>query len=253
MAPVSIGILNESPLHQALKALYSAEGARQEVAIGGFVADVVHADDRIFEIQTSGFGSMRRKLGQVLEQHSLVLVHPIAQIRHIIKLPDSPDQEASRRRSPKRGRVAHVLSELVSIPRLLDHPNFELEVVLTEEEEFRRHVPGRHRRRKGWHVVQRQLCQVLERHRFRSTRDLFSLVLDPLPETFTTAELAVAMDEPRWLAQKLAYCLREAGRIELCGKDGNALRYRCVDEPADAASATAERAVARPAAGVAAD
>jgi hypothetical protein len=56
--------------------------------------------------------------------------------------------------------------------------------------------------------------------------DLFSLLRSPLPETFTTLELAGALGEPRWLAQKLAYCLRETGEIGVCGKDGNALRYR---------------------------
>ena len=39
-------------------------------------------------------------------------------------------------------------------------------------------------------------------------------------------DLADAMGQPRWLAQKLAYCLRESGAAELCGKDGNALLYR---------------------------
>ena len=47
-----------------------------------------------------------------------------------------------------------------------------------------------------------------------------------MPDRFTTADLAVSLREPRWLAQKLAYCLREAGEISLCGKDGNSLCYQ---------------------------
>jgi hypothetical protein len=223
---VSIGLLNEGPLHQALKAHYSVTGARQEVAVAGFVADVLHPDQAIYEIQTSGFGNLRRKLEQVLDAHRVVLVHPIAQVRYIVKLADSPDQEATRRRSPKRGAVAHVAAELVSIPRLLNHPNFELEVVLTEEEEIRRHVPGTSWRRRGWQVVQRRLCGVLEQHRFRSAADLFRLLREPLPDVFSTADLAQSLGEARWLAQKLAYCLREAGELIICGKDGNALLYR---------------------------
>lgn len=223
---MSIGILNESPLHQALKDHYSGPGARQEVAVGSFVADVLHADECIFEIQTSGFGHLRRKLGQVLEHHRVVLVHPIAHVRYIVKLPECSDRAATRRRSPKRGSLAHVVAELVSIPRLLDHPNFELEVVLTEEEEVRERCDTVSWRRKGWRTVQRRLCRVLEQHRFSSARDLFGLVRSPLPDEFTTADLALALDEPRWLAQKLAYCLREAGQLEICGKQGNALRYR---------------------------
>ncbi len=224
---MNIGVFNESPLHQALKDHYSGRGARQEVAVAGsFVADVVAGDDCIFEIQTGGFGALRRKLGRVLDHHRVVLVHPVAHVRYIVKLPEEPDQAPSRRRSPKRGSVHDVLSELVSIPRLLDHPNFELEVVLTEEEEVRQRSDSVSWRRKGWRTVQRRLCRVLEQHRFRSSADLFGLLGAPLPEVFTTADLAGSMAAPRWVAQKLAYCLREAGAIELCGKQGNALQYR---------------------------
>jgi hypothetical protein len=222
---VNIGILNEGPLHQALKAHYAAAGAREEVAIGGFVADVLDASGSIYEIQTSGFTSLRRKLQSVLEQHRVVLVHPIAQVRYIVKLHDEEDRQATRRRSPKRGSVAQVLDKLVSIPQLLDHPNFELEVALIEEEEIRRRAAGRSWRRNGWQVVQRRLCRVLEQHRFARAADLWSLLRAPLDDDFTTVDLALALGEPRWLAQKLAYCLRATGQIEICGKQGNALRY----------------------------
>lgn len=224
---MNIGVLNEGPLHQALKAHYAPAGARLEVDVGGFVADVCQADGRLFEIQTSGFSSLRRKLESVLERRSVVLVHPVARTRHIVKLPESSDEPAARRRSPKRGTAAHVLTQLVSLPRLLEHPRFELEVVLIEEEELRRRAAGRRAwRRNGWEVVQRRLVGVLEQRRFATPDDLLSLVHGPLPERFTTAELAAAMGEPRRLAQKLAYCLRETGRLELCGKQGNALQYR---------------------------
>lgn len=225
----SIGMLNEGPLHRALKEHYSVAGARHEVPVGSFVADVVHPDDWLYEIQTGGFGGLRRKLEALVDEYRVVLVHPIARVRHIVKLAEQPDEAPGRRRSPKRGAVAHVVGELVSIPRLLNHPNFQLEVVLTEEEELRQRSAGRAWRRKGWEVVQRRLCAVLEQHRFTCAADLFGLLDAPLPETFTTADLASSMGQPRWLAQKLAYCLREAGEIAVCGKDGNALRYRRVN------------------------
>lgn len=223
---MSIGTLNEGPLHQAVKALYLQEGSAEEVAVGDFVADVVAADKTLVEIQTAGFGGMKRKLGKLLEDHRVMLVHPVAAVRYIVKLPTDEDQQATRRRSPKRGAVSHVLDELVSIPTLLCHPNFELEVLLIEEEEFRAYDPRKVRRRGGWRVVQRRLQEVLGRERFSVPADLFRMAPGELPEEFTTADLALAMDEPRWLAQKLAYCLREAGEISICGKQGNALRYR---------------------------
>ncbi len=221
---MTIGTLNEGPLHHALKALYGGGGAT-EVPIEGYVADV-HGDDGVlYEIQTAGFGSLKQKLTRLLESYKVVLVHPIAETRYIVKL--SEDELATKRRkSPKRGAISHVLDELVSIPTLLNHPNFELEVVLIEEEEFRVHDPTRVRRRNGWRVVERRLVEVKERVRLRSIEDLFGLVKHPLPDAFTTLDLADGMEQPRWLAQKLAYCLREAGAINICGKDGNSLKYR---------------------------
>ena len=56
--------------------------------------------------------------------------------------------------------------------------------------------------------------------------DLFAMVDAKLPAEFTTADLANAMQSPRRLGQQAAFCFREAGSSEICGKDGNALVYR---------------------------
>jgi hypothetical protein len=45
-------------------------------------------------------------------------------------------------------------------------------------------------------------------------------------ESFTTSDLASRMNTGRELAQKMAYCLREARMIELIGKRGRANLYR---------------------------
>lgn len=220
-----IGTLNEGPLHQALKALYLEPDGDEEVTVGSYVADVRGADSVLYEIQTGGFAPLKRKLASLLEQHEVVLVHPIAAIRYIVKLPEAEDEQATRRRSPKKGSLVNIVEELVSIPHLLDHPNFSVEVVLIEEDEIRMHDPKRVRRRKGWRVVSRQLTNVVATQRIHSSTDLFSLIEGPLPEHFTTLDLAEAMGQPRWLAQKLAYCLRESGAAQMTGKSGNALLY----------------------------
>jgi len=55
--------------------------------------------------------------------------------------------------------------------------------------------------------------------------DVSELVSNELTGPFTTLELAEAMDVPRWLAQKAAYCLRAMGESEPVGKRGNAVLY----------------------------
>ncbi|MDG2277096.1 MAG: hypothetical protein P8L31_04000 [Pseudomonadales bacterium] len=220
-----IGTLNEGPLHAALKATYVANGGDAEVAIEGFVADAVRGGV-IYEVQTGSFSGLTRKMQTLSEQCPVVLVHPIAATTHIIKVSEQAGQEAPpRRKSPKHGRLIHIVNELVYIPTLLNHPNFSVEVVLTEEEELRRYDPNKNRRRGGWRVVERRLLNIVEGCRLQAVGDLFQFVQRELPDPFTSKDLAGAINEPVALAQKMAYCFRHAGETEIVGKQGNSLLY----------------------------
>ena len=221
--PARIGELNERSLHRALKALYAGPGSLSEQLIDGYVVDVL-IGQRIIEIHTGGFSQLKRKLPRLLENHSVTLVHPIAQDRFIIK--PGADGAATRRKSPKHGSVFGIFAGLTSFPMLLAHPHFALEVVITVEEEVRLPDPRRNRRRGGWTAIDRRLVEVLETHRIESMGDLFAMLDADLPQALTTADLAAAMRAPRRLGQQAAFCLREAGILEICGKAGNALVYR---------------------------
>ena len=223
---MDIGTLNERGLHRALKSHYIVDGDQEEIEVDGFVVDIVTSDRQLIEIQTTGFSSIKGKLNRLLEKNRVLVVHPIAGIRHIIKLQKENNFETVVRRSPKKGRISHIVNELVSIPDLLNHPNFSLEVVLVEEEEYRVFDPSRTRRRQGWTIVGRELIRILDKKKFQSSEDLFGLLLKRLPKEFTTADLAIALGEPRFIAQRFAYCLRKAGSAFVCGKDGNALVYQ---------------------------
>ncbi len=219
-----IGTLNEGALHEALKHRYASADARLEQAVDGFVADI-DCGDRLIEIQTAGFSSLKRKLPALLDRHAVTLVHPVAQVRHIVKLPRAGGDTATRRRSPRRGLVWDIFRELVYIPQLLDHRNLTVDVVLTEEEEYRAYDGRRSWRRRGWVVVGRQLVDVLETVTLRGMTDLFRPLDAGLPEQFTTDELASVMGRPRRLGQQAAYCLRACGVVRAVGKRGNAIVY----------------------------
>lgn len=219
-----IGTLNEKPLHASLKQWCALPGDRFEVPVDGYVIDVVR-DELLIEVQTGGFSSMKVKAGALLDgDHRLRIVHPVALDRWIVRVEDD-GTIVSRRRSPKHGAVVDVFAELVSFPGLLVHPRFEVEVVLTIEEEYRRHIPGKAWRRKGWVVFERRLVEVVDAVLLRDVDDLMALLPDDLPIPFTTAELSAGLGCPRRSAQQFAYCLREAGLIDLVGKQGNALEY----------------------------
>src|SRR5262245_41716920 len=67
-AMAGIGVLNESPLHAALKQWYARPGDLLETAVDGFVVDIVRGDVLI-EIQTGHFAAIRSKLASLLQSH----------------------------------------------------------------------------------------------------------------------------------------------------------------------------------------
>ncbi len=235
----NISTLNEKPLHAALKEWYARPGDRFEVPVDGYLVDIVR-DGLLIEIQTRGFSPLKRKLGKLAETHPVRLVYPIARDKWIVRRAKRGkkvlgrssrnglgDATASpgRRKSPKHGAVEDLFEELVSIPKLLTNPNFALDVLLIHEEEVRRHDAARAWRRKGWVTHERRLLDVVDRRLFETPADLAALVPDGLAEPFTTADLADAIARPRWLAQKMAYCLRQMGAIHPVGKRGRTILY----------------------------
>ena len=259
--PNPIGELNERSLHRALKARYAVPGSVTEQAVDGFVADVVIRDS-IVEIHTGSFWPLKKKLPRLLERFAVTLVYPVAQDRYIVTMPagahilgitadtpnaqdvpntpgvpDLPTIPIRRRKSPKHDSVFAVFDGLTSIPALLDHPNLTLDVVMTVEEDVRVKDPegrgrGGRRRRRGrdWTRIDRRLVEVAQTHRLTGMNDLFALVDAALPEPFTTLDLSRAMHSPRRLGQQAAFCFREAGVSEICGKTGNTLLYRRTTE-----------------------
>jgi hypothetical protein len=219
-----IGLLNEKPLHASLKDWYTKQGDQVEVSVNGFVIDIVQ-DDILVEIQTGSFSSIKSKLADLVQTHRIRLVYPVALEKWIIKRVDDAVKDDYRRKSPKKGRVEDLFSELVSFPQLLMNPNFTVEVLLIREEEIRRFDEKQNWRRKGWGIEERRLLEVLDRKLFEGPADWRELIPESIRESFTAKELASAAGIRNPLAQKMSYCLRKAGVIELVGKKGRANLY----------------------------
>lgn len=224
-APPHIGTLREKPLHASLKEWFALPGDKVECPVDGFVVDLVR-DDLLIEVQTRGFSSMKQKLVVLLDSgHRVRIVHPIALTKWIVKV-DADGTILSRRRSPKHGHAADVFAELVSFPELLIGSSLEISVVLTIEEEYRHHTPGRSWRRRGWSVFERRLVDVVDTVLLQNEEDLRRLMPDHLPRPFTTDDLATELGRTKRSAQQMAYCLRMTGVIETVGKRGNSVEYR---------------------------
>jgi len=223
----NIGILNEKPLHASLKEWVAQPGDKFEVKVDGFFIDIVQGD-LLIEIQTGSFASIKAKLKKLLRSHRVRLIYPIAHEKWIVKLPKNDNDKRTRRKSPKRGRVEELFYEMVSFPQLLAHPNFSLEVIMTKEEEIREYKKNKNWRRKGWGTVERRLLDVVNQISFEEPSDWLSLLPDGIEE-FTTKDLAEKLRISKALAQKMAYCLRNADVVKLVGKEGRANLYKIAD------------------------
>jgi len=218
-----IGTLQERSLHAAIKQLYNTPGSEVEVKIDGFVIDVVKGN-QLIEIQTRSFSAIKNKLFKLMKNHPIRLVHPIPIEKWVIR--QSLDgREISRRKSPKKMSLPYIFEELVSIPTFIIHPNFELEVLLTKEEELRVKDGKGSWRRRGWSSVDRRLIEIVDRHLYSNSTDFLQMIPNSLKEPFTTRSIAEAAGIPRRLAQKMTYCMRKMEILKLIGKEGNANLY----------------------------
>ena len=219
-----IGTLNEGHLHATLRSRYVEPGDEIEVGVDGYVVDILRGE-QIIEIQTKNFSKIARKMRALVGAgHRVRLVLPIPRDVWIVKVSEN-GSELSRRRSPKHPEIVDVFGELVSIPELIGHERFELEVVLTREERVVRQDARAGWRRRGWLTIERRLLEVCETVPLRTVADYVALLPAGLGAEFGTAEIAAACGRPRAVGQQIAYCLRRCGVIEKVGSVGNAVVY----------------------------
>jgi hypothetical protein len=214
----------EWSLHAAVKDWYARPGDELEALVDGYVVDIVRGD-LLIEIQTRHFSSIRRKLTGLIRGHRVMLVHPIATRKWIVRVDADGETVLSRRLSPRRGGIEDLFLELVYMPRLLRDPNLSLEVLFVHSEDVLIDDGRGSWRRRRWSIHDRRLLDVVDRVTFESTEDLLEILPSTLPQKFTTRDLTQESGIRSNIAQKMAYCLREMGVIEAVGQSGRALLY----------------------------
>jgi hypothetical protein len=212
---------NETTLHRDIKWLYSESNDQLERKIGNFIVDIVR-DDYLIEIQTRNFSAIRKKLEILLQNYKVKLVHPIVQDKWIIKL-DPHLNKIRRRLSPIHGSYLNIFEELISIPKMISHPNFSIDLVLVQIEEIRENNGEGSWRRKGWSICDKKLLRLIERRKFNNPIDFLNFIPKNIKTPFTNIELAKLLNKPLSLARKVSFCLRKMEMLNTIGKNGNTL------------------------------
>ena len=222
----------ETSLHRQLKEIYSDGESRLEAPLEKYRIDVVCGDELV-EIQHGSLAAIRDKVSALLKTHRVLVVKPIVSCKWIVRQDARGGRVLGRRRSPKQGTVLDVFHELIYFTRVFPHANLSLEVPLVEIEERRYPGHGRRRRwrRDDFQVEDQALVRVHRVHRLRTGDDLIQLLPAGLPSPFHTGHLASRCGVPRWVAQRIAYCLRKMNLAEESGKAGNARLYRLPSGP----------------------
>ncbi|HEY4309691.1 MAG TPA: hypothetical protein VGN12_09600 [Pirellulales bacterium] len=225
----------ETSLHRDLKLLYAGDPAQTEVRYGRYRVDAVAAGELI-EIQHGRLGAIGFKIAELLAEHSVRVVKPIVREKLLIKRRRRAGKILSRRRSPKRGKLLDLFHDLVYFTKVFPHPRLTIEAVLVDVEEYRYPGHGRRRRyrRSDFQVEDQLLAAVGDSYLVRTPGDLIAMLNCDLPARFHTGHLAEALDMPRWIAQRIAYCLRETGAVRAIGKERNAHVYEVIAKGAAA-------------------
>lgn len=219
----------ETSLHRQLKAHYAASEDQTEISVDGFRIDAIAECGELIEIQHASLGALRDKTKKLLKRskHKLRIVKPIIARKRVVTLTERDGEIKRSRMSPKRGELLDVFEDLVHFSSVFPQKRLTLEILMIEAEEHRIDRKKPSRRGKRYHPVDQSLVEVGEAVELRTKADLLSMLpIAALPNPFDTAELAAAIDRPRWLAQKIAYCLRQTGAVKLSGKRGNTLLYK---------------------------
>ena len=134
-----IGTLGEKQMHAAIKRFICPDTSKHEVKIDRksdqeaqgsktrrFVADILDGKN-VYEIQTGSFAPLVKKIKWILENtdYNVTVIHPIAESKWVNIIGD--DCNISRRyKSPQKGKIEDLASELFYIRDFISCPRFSL-------------------------------------------------------------------------------------------------------------------------------
>ena len=184
-----IGTQGEKTLHAVFKRYYEPDPAFHEVKTGGFIADV-RRDGRIVEIQTHGLYRMKKKLTAFLSDYDVTVVHPIPHTR-TVRWIEGDGSFSPKRKSPKTGKYADAVSELLGIRDLLLHPRLSVVLSLCDCNDYKVRS-GKVGRKRGAMRYERIPTALVSELRLSSPRDYLAFlpenkvtVVHPIPRART--------------------------------------------------------------------
>ena len=223
-ADQGVGTLGEKTLHAVLKRMIELDMSRHEVKLGRYTADVFN-ERGVFEVQTRSRHKLKPKLTALLPYYPVTVVIPVVETKWLLTMDPETGELKDRRKSPKRGKVAGLLPELVYLKPLLKDQNLSFLLVRLEGEELRLPVAGK---RRPVTPLEFAPTRFLGTVTLRTAADYAALLPADLPETFTARTLAKALGLPAGQSSAAANVLCDMGAIRRTGTQGKAYLYSTI-------------------------
>lgn len=219
-----IGTLNEKCIHAALKNYYSND-YDQEAKIGGFYADIV-SENGIYEIQTSNWGKLNKKLSVMLEACHVTVVYPYEKRVKTTSVSDVSGELIREGSFRYNNSLSDFFLELYRIKSFLTDPNLtvciaELEI---ERVNYVSEKTGRRRGRGRYSKTPKALRREIY---LEKPEDYRFFLPEGLQGEFTVKELQMMVKgtDAKIMLEILGYM----GVTERFGKRGNSELYRVVE------------------------
>jgi hypothetical protein len=167
---------------------------------------------------------LRKKLTKLINHHPVRVIYPLVRFKWIVRTSGKGDT-LGKRKSRKIGKLIDVFDELLYIPELIKHPNFALEILVSDIEEVRSADGKGSRWRKGVSIKDRRLVQVVESYELKRVQDYLRFLPDGLESPFTNKTLADILKIQVLQATRVTYTMRRMGLLTITGKYRNELLY----------------------------
>ncbi len=220
----NIGTYKEKEMHVILKKYFEPDAAFHEKKVNGFIADICR-DNKIIEIETSGFSGLKPKLEAYLGEYKVTLVHPLAASKYVSWIEPETAEILPRKKSPKKEGIYDLLFEMVYILPYVSSTNLSFVAPLLEVDEYKLLNGWSRDKKRGatkFETIPSDLLGMIE---LKTDADFLSSIPEALAGEFTSTEFAKAAKIDSRKAYAVVKVLLHRGVIEECGKKGRAAVY----------------------------
>ena len=234
-----IGTLGEKQMHAAIKRFICPDTSKHEVKMDRksdqeaqgsktrrFVADILDGKN-VYEIQTGSFAPLVKKIKWILENtdYNVTVIHPIAESKWVNIIGD--DCNISRRyKSPQKGKIEDLASELFYIRDFISCPRFSLVILMLEAEQYKKNLEQDKRGRSKYQKYELIPMNLLRAHVFYGLEDYRYFLPEKLDGAFTVKQYSDATRIRGKDAYSIIHTLCHLGLIQEHGKIGRATAYK---------------------------